>query len=208
MVKTQMPNILDMNIPADEELRKLLLGLIDGSESAFNALYALYSKPLYRKILQVVKDGAVAEELLQDLFLKLWQKRNTINPDLSFNAYVYTIVNNLVYDYLRKVSHDKRLIARLILDSVDHYLHSEEQLSAKETSKAIQEAISKLTQQQQQVFTLCKIEGKSYEEAGRILGISTATVNSHIVNSKRYIKAYLEKNLELTLTIIILSAFK
>jgi len=163
---------------------------------------------LYRKILQVVKDGAVAEELLQDLFLKLWQKRNTINPDLSFNAYVYTIVNNLVYDYLRKVSHDKRLIARLILDSVDHYLHSEEQLSAKETSKAIQEAISKLTQQQQQVFTLCKIEGKSYEEAGRILGISTATVNSHIVNSKRYIKAYLEKNLELTLTIIILSAFK
>ena len=137
-----------MKISEDEELKRLLLGLISGSESAFNKVYTAYAKTLFRKILQIVKDKAIAEELLQDLFLKLWQKRNTINVDLSFNAYLYSIANNLVYDYLRKVSTDRRLIAKLTLNSVDHYLHSEELFAAKETSKAIQDAISKLTRYQ------------------------------------------------------------
>jgi len=187
----------------EEELKLLLLQLKQGHEPAFNALYLAYSKALYRKINSIVKDESIADELLQDLFLKLWEKRAWINTDLSFTSFLYTIANNLVYDYFRKVSKDKRLHARLLINAVDYYLQTEEDLIGKETSAIIQQAISKLTDQRRNVFTLCKIEGKSYQEAAAALGISVATVNTHMVNSIRFIKEYLRKNQEIGTMLII-----
>ncbi|SMC94817.1 RNA polymerase sigma factor [Pedobacter nyackensis] len=189
----------------EEELKLLLLQLKQGHEPAFNALYLAYSKVLYRKINSIVKDESVADELLQDLFLKVWEKRAWINTDLSFTSFLYTIANNLVYDYFRKVSKDKRLHARLLINAVDYYLQTEENLIGKETSAIIQQAISKLTDQRRNVFTLCKIEGKSYQEAAAALGISVATVNTHMVNSIRFIKEYLRKNQEIGTMLIIAS---
>ena len=86
---------------------------------------------------------------------------------------------------------------------MDYYLQTEENLIGKETSAIIQQAISKLTDQRRNVFTLCKIEGKSYQEAAVALGISVATVNSHMVNSIRFIKEYLRKNQEIGTMLII-----
>jgi RNA polymerase sigma-70 factor (family 1) len=193
-----------MNVLEIEESKDLLLKLRQGNEPAFNAVYMMYAKTLYKRIYSIVKDTAVTEELLQDLFLKIWQKREQIDPDLSFKSYLYKVANNLVYDYMRKVACDKRLLAALLINSVDYYLHTEEAYSAKETNLILNEAINKLSPQQKQVFTLCKIEGKSYKEASQIMGITTDTVNSHIVKSSRYIRSYLKENLELTVAILIM----
>jgi len=192
-----------MKFLEEDELKLLLLQLKQGHEPAFNALYLTYSKALYKKINGIVKDEAIADELLQDLFLKVWEKRAYIKPECSFAAFLYTIANNLVYDYFRKISKDKRLHARLLINAVDYYMQTEENLIGKETSAIIQQAIDKLSDQRKRVFTLCKIEGKSYQEAADILGISVATVNTHMVNSIRFIKEYLYKNQEITLAIFI-----
>ncbi|WP_407428085.1 RNA polymerase sigma factor, partial [Arcticibacter sp.] len=122
----------------------------------------------------------------------------------SFQAFLYTIAQNLVYDYLRKAASDRRMAAHLLLNSINYYMHTEEALSEKETSRVLHVALNRLSPQQRQVFTLCKLEGKSYEEAGQILGITTATVNSHIVKSTRFIRTYLVKNLELSIWILCL----
>ncbi|MBE8721238.1 RNA polymerase sigma factor [Sphingobacterium pedocola] len=193
-----------MNVIEIEESKDLLLKLRQGSEPAFNEIYMMYAKTLYQRIFSIVKDSSVTEELLQDLFLKIWQKRDVINPELSFKSFLYTIANNLVYDYMRKVACDKRLVASLMINSVDYYLHTEEAYNVKETNFILTEAINKLSPQQKQVFTLCKIEGKSYKEASQILGITTDTVNSHVVKSSRYIRSYLKENLKLTVAIMIM----
>lgn len=187
----------------EEELTILLLKLKEGDEPSFNALYLAYSKPLYKKINSIVKDESIADELLQDLFLRIWEKRAFINTKLSFSSFLYTVANNLVYDYFRKVSKDKRLHERLLINAVDYYMQTEENLIGKETSEIIQRAISKLSDQRRNVFTLCKIEGKSYQEAAVALGISVATVNTHMVNSLRFIKEYLYKNQEIGAVIIL-----
>lgn len=197
-----------MNVLEIEESKDLLLKLRQGNEPAFNAVYMMYAKTLYKRIFSIVKDASVTEELLQDLFLKIWQKREAINPELSFKSYLYAIANNLVYDYMRKVACDKRLMASLLINSVDYYLHTEEAYNVKETNLILNEAINNLSPQQKQVFTLCKIEGKSYKEASQIMGITTDTVNSHVVKSSRYIRSYLKKNLELTLSILILLSLR
>lgn len=192
-----------MKFIEEAELQRLLLQLKQGYEPAFNSLYLSYSKALYQKINRIVKDESVADELLQDLFLKIWEKRATINVNQSFTAFIYTVANNLVYDYLRKVSKDKRLHSRLLINAVDYYLHTEELFIEKETAKIIQDAIDQLSESRRKVFTLCKIEGKTYSEAAAILGIKVATVNSHMVNSIKSIKSYLYKNQEIGLFMIV-----
>lgn len=195
-------------IVLEEVRQKELIRLLNrGEEAAFNELYKTYIKPVYQKILFIVKEEEVAEELSQDLFVKIWQKRKEIDPEKSFKSFLYTVAHNLVYDYLRKVARDKQLLNRLMVNAVDYYLHTEEAFHARETQKVLTEAIEKLPPQGKQVFTLCKLEGKSYEEVSRLMGITVATVNSHMVKSSRFVKEYLYRNLDadLLMTIVVTS---
>jgi RNA polymerase sigma-70 factor (ECF subfamily) len=187
----------------EDYLRSLLVSLKQNCEPSFNCIYNYYAKPLYKKVYSIIKDEAKSEEIIQDLFIKVWQKREEIDPDRSFKSFVYTIASNLAYDYLRKVACDKRLTSQLLLNATDCYLHVEEDMNLKEAELKLKEAINNLPYQQKQVFTLCKLEGKSYDETGMILGIATSTVNSHMVKSSRHVKAYLQKHLDLTIALLL-----
>ena len=181
--------ILDASIQ-----NELLIRLKYGDEQAFNAIYKIFSPSLYLRILRMVKDEDVADELLQELFIKLWDNHPKIDPDKSFQSYIYTIAQNLVYNYFRKVSSDNHLIQSLLVRSTEQYLNGQQILENKEISGILKDAIDQLTPQRKLVFNLCKLEGKSYEETSRILGISVATVNSHMTQSLQSIKAYLSKH--------------
>jgi RNA polymerase sigma-70 factor (ECF subfamily) len=187
----------------EAEIKSLVIELKRGSERAFNKLYTNLGKILYKKIFAMVKDEDIAEELLQDLFMKIWHKREELNEEKSFKAYVYTIAQNLVYDYLRKVASNKRLTEKLLMNAVDFYMHTDSALINKETTEIINRAIHQLSPQRKQAFTLCKMEGKSYEETSKLMGITVATVNSHMVKSLRSIKDYLMQNQDLAIIFII-----
>ncbi|WP_084239533.1 RNA polymerase sigma factor [Pedobacter africanus] len=191
-----------MRILEETYQKDLLVKLSHGDEQAFNALYKAYSPPLYYRVLRMVKNADIADELLQELFIKLWDKRNTLDTEKSFQAYMYTVAQNLVYNYFRKVANDQSLIQSLIVNSADHYLDGQELLENKETAGILQKAIDQLSPQRKQAFQLCKIEGRSYDEAAGIMGISVATVNSHITKSLQTIKAYLLKNQDTTLLLM------
>lgn len=188
----------------DDYLKSLLVSLKQSCEPSFNCIYNYYAKPLYKKVNSIIKDEAKSEEIIQDLFIKVWQKREEIDPNRSFKSFLYTIASNLAYDYLRKVACDKRLTSQLLLNATDCYLHIEEDINLKEAELKLKEAIDNLPYQQKQVFTLCKLEGKSYDETSMILGIATSTVNSHMVKSSRHVKAYLQKHLDFTLALLII----
>jgi len=171
--------------------KELLIRLSQGDEAAFNAVYLSYSKPMYLRMMHLVKNADVVDELLQELFIKLWINRATLDTEKSFQSYMYTVAQNLVYNYFRKVASDQRLIQSLLENGLEHYINGEDLLEKKQASQLFQQAIEQLSPQRKQVFSLCKIEGKSYEEASRILGISKATVNSHMTKSIQSIRNYL-----------------
>jgi RNA polymerase sigma-70 factor (family 1) len=185
-----------------ENLNFLLQQLQEGSEQAFTVLYDKFSKPLYRNILRLVKDEDIARELLQDLFLKIWERREKIGLDGSFKSLLYKIAENIVYSYFRKVAKDNRLMDKMISSYVDFDTNAEEMIMTKETNAMLYKAIERLPAQRQQVYILCKLQGKSHEEVSNLLGISTSTINNQIVKANKTMKEYFNLNRELAIFII------
>lgn len=180
----------------------LLQQLQQGSVHAFTAIYDLFSKPLYRNILRMVKDDAIAEELLQDLFLKLWLKRYDLDTEKPLKPYLYKIGASLVYKHFRKEAQDHRLINQLITTTVDHAKDAEQAIIDKEMHSLLGIAIAQLPPQRRQVFTLCKLEGKTYSEVSAALGISNETVKDHIVKANKAIRHFFLRNPNLLLALL------
>src|SRR5215213_1242421 len=87
-----------------QEERDLLLMLRKGNEEAFEKIYQLYSPRLFGRLLKLVKSDAQAQEILQDVFLKLWEYRRSVDPEKSFHSFLFKIAENKVYDFFRKAA--------------------------------------------------------------------------------------------------------
>lgn len=175
-------------IPYNEQ--QLLNGLQQGDQESFGRLYELYSERLFVNLLKLVKHPETAEEILHDIFVQVWEKRNTIEIHTSIRAYLFRIGENKVYDFYRKVRRDKLLYAHVKAAASEQYTHIEESLLFRENEQLLQAAVAALPPQRRQVFELCKLQGKTYEQVSNLLGISTSTVNDHIVKATRSIRQY------------------
>ncbi|MBB6108708.1 RNA polymerase sigma-70 factor, ECF subfamily [Mucilaginibacter lappiensis] len=180
----------------------LLKQLQLGSEQAFAKIYDHFSRPLYRNILYLVKEEEVAQEILQELFLHVWTQRARVDAEKTFWPYLYKVARWLVLKHFRKVAQDKRLIEHLIITTVDHVTNAEDMLIDQEMHALLAKAIENLPPQRKQVFKLCKFDGKSYQEASEILGISTETIRNQIVAANRSVKEYFRLNNDLAILLI------
>ena len=171
--------------------KELLQRLQADDQLAFTQLYHLYSARLYGNLLKWVKSPEVAEELLQDIFILVWEKRHTIDIHTGFRPYLFRIGENKVYDFFRKLRRDKTLYAYIRASAAAQYTHIEEALLSRENASLLQAAIETLPPQRRQVFELCKLQGKSYQEVGAQLGISASTINDHIVKATRTVRQYI-----------------
>lgn len=169
----------------------LLVQLSQGREDAFEKIYRFYSPKLYYKLLKVLKSEFYAQELLQEVFLKIWNNREKIDAGKCFRSYLYCIAANNCYDFFRKVNRDKKLRNGFLVSFVPKYNHIEETLVSREDAGILLQAINALPLKRKQIFMLCKLDGKSYTEVSRELGISTSTISDHIVKANQFIRTYL-----------------
>lgn len=191
---------------SDIELKLLVAQFNGGSKLAFECLYRLHSKALLANIRNLVKDNEVADEILQDVYLKIWESRSSIDLEKSYKGFLYTIARNMVYDYLRKLALDQRRRQVLISQALEVYTHVEEQLICKEHEQLLGKALGQLSLQCRKVYTLSKFEGKSHQEISQLLNISLATVNNHMVKSNRQVRAFFLENSEFSLLALLLTA--
>jgi len=187
--------------------RDLLAKLRNGSQPAFTELYEMYSFKMYVNILKMVKDEQMAEELVQELFTKIWQKREIIEINVDFKSYLYRIGQNLVYDFFRKLQRDKKMYERFKVIATEHYSHIEESLHLKQSEQALHKALSKLSEQQKRVYKLCRIDGYTYKQAATEMGISPHTVKEYLVKANHLVKEYLLNNLDVSITIFLFLLF-
>ncbi|WP_431294435.1 RNA polymerase sigma factor [Pedobacter sp. P26] len=142
----------------------------------------------------ILKSEELTLDILQDLFLKIWDNREQINTEKSFGAYLFRIAENLVYDYYRKAARDHKMQNDIIRTSTEIYSYIEEDILIRENSKLLREAVSKMPPQRRQVFSLCKLEGKSYKEVEEIMGINPKTINSHLFQARKFLIGYFSKD--------------
>lgn len=191
--------------PIDDE-KKILALLQVGDENAFDCLYHQYSNRIFGKILRLTKSVEVSEELLQDVFMKVWERREGIDPALPFKSYLFRIAENLISDYYRRAAKDRRVYDHLLGAGTAHecpFDEEQEHQIYQQNLDRLQEAVGQLPQKCREVYTLCKIEGKSYREVASQLDMSTATISNHMTKANRLIRRYI--NASVTAVLILQS---
>lgn len=143
-----------MNGPLMPDEKELLIRLRSGEAEAFEVLYHRHKRRIFYNTLRLVHDRETAEELHQDVFLKIWERRDTTEPEKSFHFYLTRIAQNLAVDFYRKAARDKRLLEQLIKSAVEHYDPIESELHRKERHEALHHAIVKLPPQRQKEYEL------------------------------------------------------
>jgi len=180
-----------LNITSPHDERELLSLLKQGNEQAFEKIYDSYSSRLFGNVFKMVKSETTTQEILQDVFIKIWSNRASIDLDKSFRSYLFRIAENQVYDFFRKASRDKKIQAQLFATATEGYEHIEEMIYRKENALLLQKAIDSLSPQRQQIFRLIKLDNKSYDEVSRLLGISVSTISDHIVKANKAIREFI-----------------
>ena len=173
----------------------LLYRLKSGDMKAFESLYELYSSVIYNNIFRLIKNRTVSEDLLQDVFIKIWENREKIDPKQSFVAYLFICSRNIAFNFKRRLKLE-------ITSSLNSNYSLEEQhtnaiddwLEKKEVEQYIERIINELPEQRQRVFRLAKLDGKKYQEIADDLGISISTVKDHLVKANKFVKKYLIEN--------------
>ena len=166
----------------------LLRQVADGCEQAFSQLVKEYSAIVYTHALTYLKNAALAEEVAQDVFMKVWRNRGALPSIHNFKAYLFVIVKNTVISEFRK----KTITANECSDDIAlKDPDPADSLEARQLSELLAKAMNKLPPRRQQVFKMSRIEGKTYEEIAHELGISKSSVNQHIVEALLFLRTYL-----------------
>lgn len=197
-----------MPATADPDEGALLLKLQRGDAKAFERLYFKYSKTLYWKLQRMVRDSADADEFLQMVFVKVWERRIQVDPRKPFGPYIYSIAANLIADHYRRQARVANAEIHLQASNSELEPTTEDLLISKETHALLNEAISLLPEQRRQAFMLCKVEGRSYKEAAEIMNISPNTVHNHLTKAVQTVKDYLQRSETALSPLLLLAVFR
>lgn len=182
----------DKFLPDNEKV--LLHRLRRGEKAAFEKLYHRYKGRLGANLFRLLKSWDEAEEYLQELFFRIWENRQNIDPEKSFQAYLYRIASNLVYDHFRKIAKDQSLAEQLWVRVSELYDPQALALQIR-TDQELMRIIELLPPKRRAVFKLCKLEGKSYAEVAELFSISAAAVNDHITKANKFLQENFDKSL-------------
>lgn len=175
------------NLPFCNE-KELLLRLRQDDESAFETLYKNYSPRLLGALIKLVKSKENAAEILQQTFIKVWNHRHNLDAEKSFRSYLFRIAENGAFDFFRRAARDRRLREGIIANDCYEYEYVEEALTKKEDNLLLQLSINGLPPQRRQIFTLVKLEGKSYNEVSHLLNVSPSTISDHVVKATKSLR--------------------
>lgn len=185
--------------PHDEQA--LLQNLANGDERAFRTLFDRYSDLLGTYVLRVTKSYEVAEEVVQDVFLKIWQKREMLTEIHDFRSYLFIMSRNHALNYLKKA-------AGMTLSKEETDWNILENIPAFDPEKdidyedLIDEAINQLPPQQQKVYLLSRYERLSYLEIASRLDLSKETVKKYLQLATQSVTAYIRKGILIPLFLI------
>ena len=164
--------------------------------AAFDTLYWKYHEVVYRNILKFVKEATVAEDILQEVFIKLWEKRQEVKASQSVAGWLFVISFNLSVNYTRKKLREQNLHKKLLTLELGEELSVDYKTMQEAQYHLLEKAIAELSPQRRKIVTRCKLEGKTYDEVASELNISRNTVKEHLSAAMVKLNDYIQKNAE------------
>lgn len=181
---------------------QLLAHLQQDDTLAFAELYSRYRHEVYAYAMSLVKLSDVAEDLLQDVFVRIWDARHKIAIKKDFRPYLFRVCHNRAYDVHLEMAKNQKLKDRLL----SHYNVSADPFAEQGSSYAqlLEQALDTLSPQRRRIYEMCKREGKSYEEVAHELGLSINTVRNHMVQAIALLRSYLQQYGKLAALLVLL----
>lgn len=154
--------------------------LSEGSYEAFDTLYMRYSPIVEQFVLSLLKRKEEADDITQNIFLKIWENRSSMSGVHSFRAYLFKMVRNAVYDTFSRRKPTSGLQDSMELGDILRSEDMEGKISAKDLNMLMDMAVENMPEQRRRVFRMSRRDGLSHKEISMQLGISTKTVEYHM----------------------------
>jgi len=181
--------------------KALLLYTSEGNEQAFRKLFDAYRQRIYSFALHLTENSSVADEIVQEVFLRVWLHRQKLPGVVHFNAWLHSIARNQVFDALKAMAKERSLAALMPVNSVINTV--EAAMADKEYEQLLQKAVNQLSERQQQIYHLSRDAGIQHAEIAHRLNISRNTVKTHLVHALRTIRRYLQYHSDGVLVLIL-----
>lgn len=164
----------------------------NGDHSAFEMIFRFYYPGLVLFAKQYVLYEEDAEEIVEDFFIRVWQKRHQINQADSLKPYFFTSIKNSSLNYLHHKKHKDKLIQEIIKLSENNLLYQPDVFVISDLQDAIRKAIGSLPPKCREVFILCRINGLKNEDVAIKLNLSKRTVETHVSNALKQLRIELK----------------
>lgn len=181
-----------MNSESIHTEKELLLLASQGSEPAFTLLFNRYKHKLYSYLLPLTISPQIAEDIIQDTFLKLWKDRAGLEAIDHLGAYLFTMTRNLAINALKRIARETAILATLQPQQNNLVATAPDNLSLKEVEQLLHQTIQSLPPQQKLIYTLSREQGLKHEDIAHQLRLSSSTVRNHIVQALRTIRKKIE----------------
>jgi RNA polymerase sigma-70 factor, ECF subfamily len=178
---------------SNNDLIKLLK---KGDMLAFDAVYERYCKRMYGFVIRYIKQEEDAEEIVQEVFLKIWESRKKIDTYLSFDSFIFTIAYNTTISLLRKRVNEKKYLEYLQLrQQITNADEIIDEIHFKQIKEQLNTSLNQLTPRQREIFLLSREEGLTHSEIAKKLNISPNTVKNHLVTVLSFLRSGIGKNM-------------
>lgn len=169
------------------EENELILLLKQSNQEAFTTLYKKYWKQVYNFSRLYLTSQSVAEEVVQEVFIKVWESRDFMREGDNFKGLLFIITRNLIFNMHRK-NLNEDFYKMTVLSAMESSYDIEEEIDAKNLSEYIDLLIADLPPRRREIFNLSRKENKSYKEISQLLGVSEKTVENQIGEALKFLR--------------------
>jgi RNA polymerase sigma-70 factor (family 1) len=175
----------------EQDCEKALLKQVSaGDENAFRQLFEHHRNTIYSIAFTFTKSVELSEEIVQDVFLKVWLRRATLNDIQHFRPYLFAVTRNYVYKVLKQISQNHKATVHLVDDELFVTNDIADLLIEKEYNLLLQRAVDRLPNQQQTVYKLIRDQGLKRHEVACQLNLKPETVKFHMAQAIKNIRSF------------------
>lgn len=178
----------EMEIAPKEQDRRAVEQLKEGSKAAFHHLFDTYGPKIFAFAMSHLRNEAEAEELLQEVFLKLWEVRENLDSSKNIKSFLFKICINLIYDFIRKKNLSKAYVDYSVHNPSFSCNNTWQEVIYHDMINHLQCLVAHMPEQRQRIFRLSKEEGLSVEDIALKLNLSPRTVENHLYRAVSFLK--------------------
>ncbi|MBE9461439.1 RNA polymerase sigma factor [Dyadobacter subterraneus] len=188
--------------------KELLVLASQADQGAFTTLFHMYKNKLYAYVLRLTESEMLAEDIVQDVFLKLWNDHVLLDTIDNFGSYLFRMSKNQVINHFKRMAHETLIMAEIFHQNPVGHNDIQEKVALKEVEKILGDILEKLPPQQKAAYHLSREEGRSHDEIANLLKISPNTVKNHIVQAMSTIRTQLRKHADTMLLVAAIISVK